>query len=115
VDCAPEEVTFTRRVFFVCQFRTKTSVSVFVSPPTRFVESDSKTTSAPLPEIAQYELPPWFAATPADETDTRRVTPLFRFVTKTSGLAFVSEAMRLVAPDWKATNVPSLEIPGAYP
>ena len=52
------------------------------------------------------------ASPPAEFTDTRVVTPVFRSWTKTSSVPFVSPGTRLLAGDVKATNRPVAEIDG---
>jgi hypothetical protein len=83
--------------------RTKTSATPLVSPATRFVASEVKTTKRPSALAPGSEL--WsLACAPAVETLTRVVMRPATSRTKTSATPLVSLATRLVADDWKATN-----------
>src|SRR2546428_83045 len=111
LPCAPWESTLTRLVLPVLRSRTKTSLTVFVSPPTRLVATELNATKRPLAEIDGTKLAP-FSCAPWESTLTRLVLPALRSRTNTSLAPFVSPPTRLVAIELKATKRPSAEIEG---
>src|SRR5438552_3772355 len=94
--CAPWELTLTRVVLPVLRSRTKTSPTVFVSPPTRVVAVESKVTKRPSAEVARTMLSRLVCA-PWELTLTLVVLPVLRSRTNTSLAPFVSPATRLLA------------------
>src|SRR5437667_70704 len=90
--------------------RTNTSATLLVSPGTRLVALEVKTTKRPSPLIPTPELPafPWF---PALSTLTRSVVPACRSPTNTSATLLVSPGPRLVALELKTTKRTSPLIP----
>src|SRR5438067_7265110 len=96
----------SRRVSPVFRSRTKTSISLLVSPGTRLGASDSKTTNRPSPLMAGQRLAPLACAPPAP-TLTRSVVPLCRLRMKMSEALLVSPGTRLDESEAKATRFPS--------
>jgi len=82
--------------------RRKMSCQLLVSPATRFLASEVKTTRFPSRLMAGQVLSPlpWM---PAESTLTRSVVPAVRSRRKTSHLPFVSLPTRFVAVEAKAT------------
>src|SRR2546428_31025 len=111
LPCAPWESTLTRLVLPVLRSRTKTSLTVFVSPPTRLFATELNATKRPLAEIDGTKLAP-FPCAPCEPTLTRVVLPALRSRTNTSLTPFVSPPTSLAALDKKATKRPSAEIEG---
>src|SRR5438445_6238564 len=112
LPCAPWESTLTRLVLPVLRSRAKTSLTVFVSPPTRLFATELNATKRPSAEIAGTQLAP-FPCAPWEATLTRLVLPALRSRTNTSLAPFVSPPTRLLALDRNATKRPSAEIGAA--
>src|SRR5439155_16786291 len=112
LPCAPWASPLTRLVLPVLRSRTKTSLTVFVSPPTRLFATELNATKRPLAEIDGTKLAP-FPCAPWESTLTRLVLPAFRSRTNTSLAPFVSPPTRLLALDRNATKRPSAEIDAA--
>src|SRR2546430_14848954 len=98
--CAPWESPLPRLVLQVLRSRTKTSLTVFVSPPTRLFATELNATKRPLAEIDGTKLAP-FPCAPWELTLTRLVLPALRSRTKTSLTPFVSPPTRLPATEQK--------------
>src|SRR5207302_9890426 len=103
---SPALSTRSRSVVRVRRSWTKTSATPFVSPHTRFVASDQKTTKRPFALIEGPSLPR-FASFPALSTLTRSVVWVRRSRTNTSPPPLLSPGPRLVATEAKATNRPT--------
>ena len=103
----PPAETLTRVVCPVARSRSNTSATPLVSPATRLLASEVKTTKRPSALMRALDEAP-FACPPAP-SDARVVVPVTRFRTNTSRTPFVSPATRLGEPETKATSVPSAE------
>ena len=108
---APDASTLARVVVLPTRFRTKTSMTPFVSPATRFVEALSNATALPSRAMDGFALLPlpWI---PPVVTLARVVVFVCRSRTKTSDVPLVSPATRLLARLSNATNRPSVVIEG---
>ena len=103
----PPAETLTRVVCPVARSRSNTSAAPFVSPATRFVASEVKTTKRPSALMRALDEAPF--ACPPEPSEARVVVPVTRFRTNTSRTPLVSPATRLGEPETKATSVPSAE------
>src|SRR5581483_896935 len=113
-DCPAPGFSDSRRVWLLSRSRTKTSISLLVSPGTRLEASDSKTTNRPSALMAGQRLAP-LACAPPSPTDTRSVVPLCRLRMKLSGALLVSPGTRFDESEEKATRLPSPDTAAGEP
>ena len=95
---APASPTLTRVVVFAWRSRTKTSLTSFESPATRFVADEENATNRPSVLIAGSKLSS-LASAPALSTLTRVVSPVCRSLMKTSRAPFASPETRFEASE----------------
>ena len=107
LPCSPEAETLTRTVWPAARSRTNTSAAPLVSPATRFVAWDVKTTYCPSALMRAFEDGP--LACPPAPTETRVVWPVAVSRTNTSRALLVSSGTSAGDDETNATSRPSAE------